>query len=88
MSYFRNLGIAEDPGSFPMGSSITSRTLSQKVSFVMASDELYWKFRDKPFVGFYGVLGSSPGLVINDLELAKQILIKDSVYHHEYHIML
>ena len=77
MSLFKNANVPEDPGHFPMGSSVTWEMLTQKIPFIEMYDKLYWRFRDKPFVGFYGVLGSSPALVINDLELAKRILIKD-----------
>ena len=77
MSLFKHANVPEDPGHFPMGSSVTWEMLTQKIPFVEMYDKLYWKFKDKPFVGFYGVLGSSPALVINDLELAKRILIKD-----------
>ena len=77
MSLFKNANVPEDPGYFPMGSSLNWKLFSQKIPFVRMYDELYWGFRDEPFVGFYGVLGSTPTLVINDLELAKRVLIKD-----------
>ena len=77
MSLFKNANVPEDPGHFPMGSNVFSRMMQQKLSFVMVSDEIYWKFRDKAYAGYYGFLGGSPTLVINDLEIAKRILIKD-----------
>ena len=77
MSLFRNANVPEDPGYFPMGSSLNWKMFTQKIPFIAMTDKLYWSFRDKAFVGFYGVLGSSPRLLINDLELAKLILIKD-----------
>ena len=77
MSLFKNANVPEDPGYFPMGSSVSSKMMKQQQSFVMQSDEIYWKFRDKAFAGYYGVLGGEPTLVINDLEIAKRIMIKD-----------
>ena len=77
MTLFKNSNVAEDPGYFPMGSSVTSKLMLQKIAFVMQPDEIYWKFKDKAFAGYYGILGSNPTLVINDLEIAKKILIKD-----------
>ena len=77
MSLFRNANVPEDPGYFPMGSSLNWKMFTQKIAFISMTDKLYWRFRDKAFVGFYGVLGSTPTLLINDLELAKLILIKD-----------
>lgn len=77
MSLFKNANVPEDPGYFPMGSTTSFKVIKQQLSFVMQSDELYWKFRDKAFVGYYGFLGGGPTLVINDLEIAKRIMIKD-----------
>ena len=77
MSLFKNANVPEDPGHFPLGSSVTSKLISQKIPFVSVSDDLYWRFKNEPIVGYYGILGSSPTLVINDLDIAKRILIKD-----------
>ena len=77
MSLFKNANVPEDSGHFPLGSSVTSKLISQKISFVSVSDDLYWRFKNEPIVGYYGILGSSPTLVINDLDIAKRILIKD-----------
>ena len=76
MSLFKNANVPEDPGYFPMGSKVFSQLMKQEISFLAPPDILYWKFRDKAFCGYYGFLGE-PTLVINDLELAKRILIKD-----------
>ena len=76
MSLFNKANVPEDPGYFPMGSKAFSQLMKQETSFVDLPDILYWKFRDKAFCGYYGFLGA-PTLVINDLELAKRILIKD-----------
>ena len=77
MSYFKRAGVPEDPGYFPFGSKPNKDVLTQKIPFIQMTEEIYWKYQDKPFVGMYGFLGTSPNLVINDLELAKHVLIKD-----------
>ena len=35
MTLFKNSNVAEDPGYFPMGSSVTSKLMLQKIAFVM-----------------------------------------------------
>ena len=77
MSYFKRAGVPEDTGYFPFGSKPNKDVLTQKIPFIQMTEEIYWKYQDKPFVGMYGFLGTSPNLVINDLELAKHVLIKD-----------
>ena len=77
ISYFKNAGVPEDPASFPFGSKANKDVLTQKIPFIRMTEEIYEKYPDKPFVGMYGLLGTSPNLVINDLELAKRVLIKD-----------
>ena len=76
MSYWRRLGVAEDPGFFPFGSAHMTDMLSQRIAFAQLTDRVYKSFPDAPFVGTYDMLGS-PSLVIRDLDLAKRILIKD-----------
>ena len=76
ISYWRRLGVAEDPGFFPFGSAHMTDILFQRISFVQLTDRVYKSFPDAPFVGTYDMLGS-PSLVIRDLDLAKRVLIKD-----------
>ena len=77
MSYFRNAGVPEDPGYFPFGSKPNKDVMTQKIPYIRMTEEIYDKYPDKPFVGLYGMFGTSPNIVINDLELAKRVLIKD-----------
>lgn len=77
MRYFRDVGVPEDPGSFPFGSKPNKDVMTQKIPFIRMTEEIYEKYPDKPFVGLYGMFGTSPNIVINDLDLAKRVLIKD-----------
>ena len=80
ISYFRKFGVPEDPGYFPFGSKPNKDLMTQKLPYIRMTEQIYEKYPDKPFVGVYGFLGTSPNIVINDLELAKHVLIKD--FHH------
>ena len=75
LKLWSSMGLAEDPGSFVMGSQPNSDALSQKSSFNDMFDEAYEKFRDQKMWGSYGMFGE-PHLIINDLDLAKDVLIK------------
>ena len=75
MGLWSRMGIDEDPGSFPAGSLSTQNIMMQKVSINEMFDHLYPKYKDKKFWGHYGMLGA-PQLVVNDLELMKDVLIK------------
>ena len=76
MSYWRRMGVTEDPGTFPFGGKHMFDFLMQKIAFVQMTDHAYRSYPDAPMVGTYDMLGS-PSLVVRDLDLAKQILIKD-----------
>ena len=76
MSYFRRHGIAEDPGYFPFGSNPMWGLMKGKISFVDLFRNQYQKFAGERFYGYYGFFGS-PLLVVNDMELVKDVLIKD-----------
>ena len=75
LKLWSSMGLAEDPGSFVMGSQPNSDALSQKSSFNDMFDQAYEKFRDQKMWGSYGMFGE-PHLIINDLDLAKDVLIK------------
>ena len=76
MTYWRWMGVAEDPGSFPFGAQFMKDFIFRRTSFFQMTDEVYKRFPDAPFVGTYGMLGS-PTLLIRDPDLAKRVLIKD-----------
>ena len=75
LKLWSSMGLVEDPGSFVMGSQPNSDALSQKSSFNDMFDEAYEKFQDQNMWGSYGMFGE-PHLIINDLDLAKDVLIK------------
>ena len=76
MTYWRRMGVAEDPGSFPFGAQFMKDFIFRRTSFFQMTDEVYKRFPDAPFAGTYGMLGS-PTLLIRDPDLAKRVLIKD-----------
>jgi len=76
MSFWKRRGIPEDPGFVPLGSQYSWDLVQQKLAFNEMTTPAYKKFPDAKVVGTYDMLGA-PSLVIRDLDLAKQILIKD-----------
>ena len=70
-----SMGIDEDPGSFLLGSQGNADLMAQKISFNEMMDGSYERFKGKKLWGSYGILGS-PQMVVNDLELIKDVLIK------------
>lgn len=79
MTLWSSMGLDEDPGSFPFGSEPNRDLLMQKHSFNAMFDKSYQTFKGKKFWGSYGTLGA-PQFVVNDVELMKDILIKDFDY--------
>ena len=76
MSLFRNMGIPEDPGTFPLGSPPGWEMMSGKLAFTKLFDKQYKQFEGVKMYGWYGSLGM-PQLVIQDMDLVKDVLIKD-----------
>ena len=76
MALFREMGIPEDPGYFPLGSKPSWDVMKQKTLFLNLLDEQYVKFNGKKMYGWYGSMGF-PQLVVQDMELIKDVLIKD-----------
>jgi len=76
MSFWRNQGVAEDPGYFPFGSQGTWDFLTKKIAINQISEEAYTSHPNALVVGTYEFLGK-PSIVIRDLDIAKQILVKD-----------
>ena len=73
--YFSQKGIIEAPNSFPFGSKTAKDIFTGKISSVTANDWIYETYPDEPLVGIF-TLGT-PSVVINDLDLAKKVLISD-----------
>ena len=76
MSYWRKLGVPEDPGYFPFGSQASWDFLLQRIAFTEITDSVYWNHPDAKVVGGYDFFGR-PNIAIRDLDIAKQILVKD-----------
>ena len=75
-SYFRNKGLTEDPGYFPIGSSVTWKIIFGNISIRHMTKELYFKYPNDRCVGYYGIFGE-PILLVRDLDLIERITIKD-----------
>jgi len=69
---WKKLGIPYDEGYFPYGSY---NILAQKKHFSDLAEEGYRKFRDEKYYGWF--LFGKPVLGINDMELLKNIQVKD-----------
>jgi len=75
LQHWSSMGIPEDPGTF-LGSQPNRDLIAQKINFNDYFDESYAKFRDNKVWGNYGMF-ATPQLVINDLDLMKDVMIKD-----------
>jgi cytochrome P450 len=75
-NYFASNGVAQDPGFFPLGSNSSWKLATGKLAFTKLTDETYEKFPTEKIVGWYGPFGQ-PVLIVRDLDLAKNVLIKD-----------
>ena len=74
--YFKANGLAESPGSFPFGSEHMWQMMMRKISAIGCFIELIKKFPDDKLFGVYNF--GQRNIVVNDMELAKRILIKDA----------
>jgi len=79
MTHWSSMGVPEDPGSFPLGSQPNKDMIMQKISFADYFDKSYPRFKKDKLWGLYGVMGK-PQLVVNYMELMKDVLIKDFEY--------
>ena len=75
LKLWSSMGLDEDPGSMLFGSPSNAKLMTQAVSFNDYFDGVYEKFRDKKIWGQYGTFGA-PCLIVNDLDLMKDVLIK------------
>ena len=76
MSLFRRHGIPEDTGYFPLGSNPIWGLMKGTHSFIELFNDQYQQFVGQKCYGYYGFFGS-PILVLNDMDLIKDVLIKD-----------
>ena len=72
--YFKKMGVPEAPGTFPFGSDISWKVWTGKES-AMKFFEVE-EFKDEKFYGMYSF--GQRNLIIQDVELAKMIAIKDA----------
>nr|AIL94161.1 cytochrome P450 CYP3025A2 [Tigriopus japonicus] len=77
-NYFKAKGIPYMEPCFPFGSNNMYKTFTGQSSFVEMGNPIYWNFPGSKIVGQFQF--SEPQVVIKDLELAKNIMIKDFDY--------
>lgn len=72
-SYWTDRNVPHEPGQFPMGSL---KGMGSKYHMVQITDRIYHKFKGTgSMAGMYVTL--NPTVLVTDLELVKQILVKD-----------
>ena len=61
------------PGTFPVGSDVTRKMFSGKISFVKLVDEVYDEFKDSgaKIAGYYGMLGAPVFVAIGNKNYLK-----------------
>ena len=74
--FFAKHGIPEEPGSFPFGSAASWDCWMKGKSFLKVFDESCKKYKNEKMHGFYSL--GQRNLVVTDIDLGKQILIKDA----------
>ena len=74
--YFKAKGLAESPGTFPFGSEHMWKMMMRKESGIGWGERVIKKFPDEKLFGVYHF--GQKNIVVNDMELAKRILIKDA----------
>ena len=77
-SQFSRHGLPEAKAWFPLG-SIPAWGMVTGTPFTMMYNKLYDQWKHEKMVGFYGP-GGSLQLLVNDLDLAKTVLVKDFDY--------
>lgn len=87
MRYFRDHNVAEDAGYFPFGSWCMWKVWGGKLSFTWICSETYKKFPNERFIGYYGFPLGTPSILVRDMDLIKQVLIKDFDYFTERRVM-
>ena len=74
--FFAKHGVVEEPGSFPFGSASSWACWTKGESFLKLLDEGIRKHKNEKMHGMYSL--GQRNLVVTDIDLAKQILIKDA----------
>jgi cytochrome P450 len=68
-------GIPEVPSKFPFGNAESAAVFTGTLAFIRMCDGIYEQYKQLPVVGYFSL--NKPFLMVNDLELAKLIMIKD-----------
>merc|ERR1712215_485517 len=76
--YYKKNGLPEAPGSFPFGSEHFRLMMTRKLPAFEGIKYITQKFPNEKIFGVYNF--GQRNIVINDLELAKRVLIKDADY--------
>lgn len=76
--FFASQPIVVSTPSFPFGSSAIKKMMMGEITFTDVAYDTIKNFPNEKIVGYF--MFNSPRYIINDLELAKQILIKDFEY--------
>ena len=63
------------PSSFPFGSAEAAQVFTGRLSFIDISKSIYEQYKQLPVVGYINF--GTPNLVVNDLDMVKQIMVKD-----------
>jgi len=74
--YFKQHGVAEEPGTFPFGSEGSWKCWTKGLSFLKFFETGIENHKKEKMHGTYSF--GQRNLVVTDIELAKQILIKDA----------
>ena len=65
-NYFSSISVPHQPGTFPLGSDVTWKMLSGKISMIKGVDKIYDEFKDSgaKIAGYYNPLGTPVFVVI------------------------
>ena len=73
--FFKKRGVPEVPSHFPFGCDEAAKMFMAKISFLEITKTIYKQYKKLPMVGYISM--GTPVLIVNDLDLIKQILVKD-----------
>lgn len=80
--FFEEHGVPYEPGYFPFGSESNWKIVSRKIAFSDMMTDAYHNHKNDKLLGLFGFFGSKT-LVVKDVDLIKDMLIKDSDHFYE-----